>query len=320
MSKWFRPTEKDIEDIINMYQSGLGKKPIAKKYHCSENTVKKILENNGIEMHIKGSVSPYSFNEHFLDELDSPEKLYFLGWAYSDGNVNKAENLFRIGLEASDYKILEDLNKIIESNRDLRIDDGVATLSLTSKSFKERLIELGCIPDKSLVLKWPDFIPDEYLKDFIRGYFDGDGCIFLKRTSENKIKNAAVTICSTYDFVQGLREILLKKLGISSSISKFSDNSFGCVLCGFNNILKFSNWIYEDESSIKLERKYNNFMELKNYYIKKEKEREEKHLALLERNNKIIEDYEQGNTIKKLSLKYNLSGTTIRRIIKSMTD
>ena len=66
MSKWFRPTEKDIEDIINMYQSGLGKKPIAKKYHCSENTIKKILENNNIEMHIRGSVSPYSFNEYFF--------------------------------------------------------------------------------------------------------------------------------------------------------------------------------------------------------------------------------------------------------------
>ena len=318
MSKWFKPTEKDIEDIINMYQSGLGKGPISKKYHCSLKTVKKILESNNIEMHIRGSVSPYSFNEHFLDELDSPEKLYFLGWAYSDGNVNKAENLFRIGLEASDYKILEDLNKIIESNRDIRIDDDVVTLSLTSKYFKERLIELGCIPNKSLVLKWPDFVPDEYLKDFIRGYFDGDGCIFLER-NENKIKKAAVTICSTYDFVQGLREILLKKLNISSSISKFSDNSFGCVLCGFNNILKFSNWIYEDESSIKLERKYNNFMELKNYYIKKEKETEEKHRALLERNNKIIEDYEQGNTIKKLSLKYNLSDSAIRKIIKSTT-
>ena len=29
----------------------------------------------------------YKFNENFLDVLDTPEKAYFLGFMYSDGNI-----------------------------------------------------------------------------------------------------------------------------------------------------------------------------------------------------------------------------------------
>lgn len=37
----------------------------------------------------------------------------------------------------------------------------------------------GCIPNKSLTLKFPDesiFKSKDLIRHFIRGYFDGDGC------------------------------------------------------------------------------------------------------------------------------------------------
>ena len=38
--------------------------------------------------------SPYTFNEHWLDELDCPEKFYFLGFFAADGcNLKKYNNV-----------------------------------------------------------------------------------------------------------------------------------------------------------------------------------------------------------------------------------
>jgi len=42
---------------------------------------------------------------------------------------------------------------------------------------KDDLIALGCIPRKSLLLKFPtsNQVPEHLIRHFIRGYFDGDG-------------------------------------------------------------------------------------------------------------------------------------------------
>lgn len=43
----------------------------------------------------------------------------------------------------------------------------------------EDLIKQGCIPNKSLVLTFPNKhqVPENLINHFIRGYFDGDGSI-----------------------------------------------------------------------------------------------------------------------------------------------
>ena len=51
--------------------------------------------------------------------------------------------------------------------------------AVTDNHFHNRLIELGCTPQKSLTLKFPDesiFKSKDLIRHFIRGYFDGDGC------------------------------------------------------------------------------------------------------------------------------------------------
>lgn len=76
-----------------------------------------------------------------------------------------------------------------------------------SKKFKQRLIELGCTPQKSCTLKFPteEQIPKEYIIPFIRGYFDGDGV--LSYTISNKVTKTIVPntgMLGTEDFLQGV--------------------------------------------------------------------------------------------------------------------
>mgnify|MGYP002625860766 CR=1 FL=1 len=82
--------------------------------------------------------------------------------------------------------------------------------SVSSPKMKVDLIRLGAIPNKSLILEFPKDIPNDLIRHFVRGYFDGDGCI-----SKNEDRCSLV---STENFCVELSHILQEKLGIHSSI------------------------------------------------------------------------------------------------------
>lgn len=73
---------------------------------------------------------------------------------------------------------------------------------------KTDLIRLGCVPNKSLILKFPSeniFSNPELIRHFIRGYFDGDGSVFISREKHWRNKRYFNVIhyrfCGTYDFL-----------------------------------------------------------------------------------------------------------------------
>lgn len=59
------------------------------------------------------------------------------------------------------------------------------------------LIKLGCIPRKSLILKFPgtNIIPNEFLHHFMRGYTDGDGSLYITNN------NFHISLLGTKEFL-----------------------------------------------------------------------------------------------------------------------
>ncbi len=80
-------------------------------------------------------------------------------------------------------------------------------IQIGSKEMFNDLQNLGLLPAKSLVLKFPD-IPSSYFKDFVRGYFDGDGCISLGKYWRKDRSKWKWEITSR--FTSGSREFLEK--------------------------------------------------------------------------------------------------------------
>lgn len=72
------------------------------------------------------------------------------------------------------------------------------------------LIKHGCIPNKSLKLKFPTTVPDKLIRHFVRGYFDGDGSI-----AKNEDR---CTLISTQEFCDELKKIVKELLSVNSSI------------------------------------------------------------------------------------------------------
>ena len=111
------------------------------------------------------------------------------------------------------------------------------------------LISHGCCENKSLILKPPTTVPNDLINHFIRGYFDGDGCVcFYPETYSYEY-----SILGTKEFL----EFIAEKSSIPSYkiISFEHKNCFELRTYSKKSVEIFHNYIYNNKS-IYLERKY----------------------------------------------------------------
>ncbi len=116
----------------------------------------------------------------------SPESAYLFGLFYADGHLRK--NLHSAGIATKD-KQLADLVHILVSGSWIKekqypVKDGERVLSriFFDKATRWALHKMGMPAGKKFdILQWPA-IPPECARDFVRGFFDGDGGISDKTT------------------------------------------------------------------------------------------------------------------------------------------
>jgi len=256
-----KTTKEQIDYMIHAYV--VEKKntyQIAEELGISNPTVGSHLRKNGIVL----SAQKYKFNEHYFKEINTPNKAYFLGLIYADGCVFPKKNSCAIKLTKEDDYILEEFKKDIDSQKPLNytksklitgtnyIGKAQSKIELNSKILIDDLQKLGVIQNKSLVLKFPSEMP--YIRDFIRGYFDGDGCIY------NSQKRIMLNFVGSENFCKGLCDFLKSQLDIDVFTKQDKrGNSWYIYIHRINDVLKFCRYIYEDNNCIKLNRKYEKY-------------------------------------------------------------
>lgn len=264
------------EEIIQAYLSGLSTPKIAEQLNVTNGAILKVLKKNNIKCRDNEECRrKYPIYKDFFDKIDTEEKAYFLGFLYADGCNGKAYNWTRIELAEFDKNILYKLAKLIyKENSDERVkvyfredkQKWYAYLNINSKYICGQLEKLGCIPVKSLILTYPDWMPDHLQKHFIRGYYDGDGGIHF-----NERNNAQIKIISSLDFITSLKNITTKKLNIHWLLRKHEESDvYTIYFSGNRQARKFLDWLYKD-SNIYLDRKYNLYLELQNIIKKIDK-------------------------------------------------
>ena len=139
----------------------------------------------------------------------------------------------------------------------------ITTIVLDSAAahFHNRLIELGCTPQKSLTLKFPNkniFAEESLVRHFIRGYVDGDGCLSYTKTGR-----LVVEIIGTKEFLEEIISLYPSyfKRTFHKDKRRPSSNTY-FITCSCNNADKFASILY-DKSSIYLDRKYERFAVLR---------------------------------------------------------
>jgi hypothetical protein len=91
------------------------------------------------------------------------------------------------------------------------MNDGfpASSLSFTSKAIRQKIESYGLENNKTFKLKGlPANLPKEFMMDYIRGFFDGDGSIF--ETKDHRIGTSFTCACKPFleDIVEYLNETL----------------------------------------------------------------------------------------------------------------
>lgn len=176
------------EQIINLYNNGLGSHVISKKLGVSKTTVLDYLrQNNIVRRDNDGSLQrKYDLNQEYFNHIDTSSKAYVLGILYADGSLDKGEWKVSISLIEKDLSVLKFIKNELESTRPFFFNErnkknsnfqNSYNLSVNSKALWEGCYKWGLTPNKTFTTTFPLNIPSEYYSDFIRGYFDGDGYV-----------------------------------------------------------------------------------------------------------------------------------------------
>lgn len=269
-----------LTNAVHEYIENINNKPslskISKKYGTYPQTLSRVLKQNGY------SVINYhnrtKFNEHIFDSIDTEEKAYWLGFIYADGYISSAnkqginDHHFELSLKNADKQHLIKFNKFMQHEDPNHVKTNIVTTTMVpGKTFLrcrwavnnrhlwETLNNYGCTPRKSLTLKFPDisiFKNKKLIKDFIRGYWDGDGCI----SNQDKGKRMmCISVLGTQDFLTKLRD----NLPLKAHCGVFGKNDLGVKVLTIHgkNAFFITYYLYEG-AKIYLERKYKKY---KNY-------------------------------------------------------
>lgn len=255
----------DWEKLAFEFQTtGISLTEMGKREKVDRRTLAKHFKELGIEIVNKQNCS--KFNEHIFDQIDSEEKAYWLGFIFADGYISssplregvKSIYQFEISLGIKDIEHLNKFKKFITFKKDIITDKSRCRFIVANKHLWTTLNELGCTPNKSLSLKFPN-ISQNLVKHFIRGYFDGDGCI--SRHVHNTCVTPHIELLGTK---QMLEHVLLYS-GISAKYKhdkRHSEETWSLEWSKQDGI-DFINYLYQD-CSIYLNRKYKLYQFFKN--------------------------------------------------------
>lgn len=169
---------------------------IRKCLHCEQDFV---LKNIAYEKRGQGkycskncskyATKKYSFNENFFDVIDTSEKSYWLGFCMADGCNTGDELTIEISAKDKDHLIM--MKNSLDANHPIhyrnRKKSKMASLRIANRYLCKQLDKWGCTQNKSFTLQYPSELPIHLTKDFIRGFFDGDGCIYIRNDEINRI-------------------------------------------------------------------------------------------------------------------------------------
>lgn len=244
--------DKAYDLIVNKKYSA---NKTSKELGIDNGTMRKRLKEKFGDIFLKNGKK--HVNSNFFDIIDSEEKAYWLGFLTADGyisNKNKIElcladidkeHVFKFkSAIKSDHKVSE--KKTILNDKEfishrISINDSIMTKALNS---------YGLNNEKSYNSFIPNNIPNELIRHYIRGLFDGDGSIFKGSNGLN-----ISLVSGSKKMILDFNSVIKEHLDIDMNF-RTTRNIYETRLFSQYKVKIFLKWIYED-CTIYLNRKYN---------------------------------------------------------------
>ena len=270
-------TDELYNRIIKLYKDGKTQKYISEQLLISERCIPKALKKRGEHVRTYSENNRrYGLNERYFDKIDTPSKAYILGLLYADGCNHPEHNCITLSLQECDKGVVEFVRDEIEYEGPIRVNylskknpkyKDQYMLCINDEYMSKQLETLGVIKAKSLILQFPTFLDDGLIPHFVRGYFDGDGCIVY----DEKHQKCHTKTAGTKEFCDTLSKILTSmncKHNIVHPKQCKDNNTFVLQTCGNKSSFKLLSWMY-DNDEFHMERKYQKYLYAKEKYLTK---------------------------------------------------
>lgn len=297
--KWKRIRDSHEAEIIHLYvEQRQTLQDIAIKLNCNDQTIKRIIEEYGIVVRSRQEIKQltdetFVYRKHQLNEdyfkTWSSEMAYILGFIAADGCIYTStivdargthrKHLLKINLQESDADHLEKIRNALEYEGTVKIYNAgghgkvkglkYSSLDINSVTIVNDIKAIGIRERKSLDKEIPVSLPQEYELDYIRGYFDGNGTVGKQYPTNSKGKRTEtcqirVRIASGSHVNLVQMQSILTKYGLKSkNINSGKGISINVheICYSTKESLVLFDLLYKDKSSMRLDRKYESFLE-----------------------------------------------------------
>lgn len=261
-------TQKQIDKIIYNYETlKMSQRNAGKEFGVGDKVTKRILQENNIHIRSHSEArQKFKIKEHYFQK-QTRNMAYILGLIASDGCVASNKNLIYIELQRSDRELLEKVNEELGNTREVKdytTSSGYenSKIYFYSQEAKQELAKYKIIPNKtySSDFGFPNKLKKEFYIDYIRGLFDGDGCIKDSNHTPtweiNSINKEIIETIQTY--FKEKYNIILK---ITTFIKNRKIPMYRIYCYGQDNCSKIYKILYKD-TNLFLTRKKNKFIQL----------------------------------------------------------
>ncbi len=246
--------EITFENYTKLKQNNLTRAAIATEFGIPDWKLKKLIASEGWAMK-----APVILNTAAFDEY-TEESCYWAGFLAADGNVD-SKGRIRLMLKYDDIFHLEKLKTYLKSTHAVSSNTTTynrCSFEFTNKEMCEVLdLNFNIVPEKTLVMKFPHFIRPDMIRHFLRGYFDGDGCICESFSNKNSVTATLYTTfcCGSFDFINYIYTFVNTRLGTSGHLQDFGTGKKWQIKYNTNDSVKLLNYMYDD-CTVFLDRKY----------------------------------------------------------------
>lgn len=242
-------SSKTSGEWVIFFQNKYSRKQLADFCRTRHLKMKEMSKQEFSELQSKRA-RKYNINQDYFKTW-SRNMAYLFGFWFADGCIYGGR-MFDITVHKKDKYILKKFADELgfEGNLYDYVDRQAARINFSCKVIYDDIVSLGGKERKSLDCCFPS-IPKEYLPDFIRGYFDGDGCACLCKN--NRIQTGFTS--GSPAFLEELHKILKIEAGITGgSLSGFQ------LSFGKRDSLLLGKYMYENNPELYLKRKRDKFL------------------------------------------------------------
>lgn len=284
MEKIFKISDERIKE---MYLNGYSLNDIAKVAQDTKGVMalRNRLHKLGVDttkdmrryrFKISKSCKKYCLDDTIFDNIDNEEKAYWLGLLMADGYNHQDKSCVALKLQEEDKGILEKyreflgtdapINTYRRTTRVSKLDRNYCELNICSPKYSDSLARAGCVQGKTYTLEFPN-ISELLYNHFIRGFFDGDGCISITKRKD-RTKNSfqyQLNFVGKESVLLKIQDIICNNTGVFRTKLRNRKNNFAkCISwCGRRVCKKILDYLYKD-ATIYLERKHNKYLLLGN--------------------------------------------------------